>query len=101
MNNFLLKGMEKIEITKEKKTKNGWEFGVFVGEVGDMREYAVSLEQTYFEKLKGGFKTPKELIKKSFVFLLERETKDSILPVFNLNVISEYFPEYESIIHNM
>jgi hypothetical protein len=35
------------------------------------------------------------LIKASFEFLLERESNNSILSQFDLEVISQYFPEYE------
>ena len=35
-----------------------------------------------------------ELIKKSFEFLLERESNESILREFNLETIENYFPEY-------
>ena len=38
--------------------------------------------------------TKTELITKSFEFLLERESNQSILKKFNLEVISQYFPEY-------
>jgi len=34
-------------------------------------------------------------VRRSFEFLLERESKDSILARFDLSVISRYFPEYE------
>ena len=36
----------------------------------------------------------KELLNFSFNFLLERESNTSILPSFDLTVISKYFPEY-------
>lgn len=36
-----------------------------------------------------------ELVRDSFVFLLERETPSSILRRFSLDVISKYFPEYD------
>ncbi|GBD86032.1 hypothetical protein BMS3Abin02_02454 [bacterium BMS3Abin02] len=36
------------------------------------------------------------LIEESFRFLLERESKESILRTFDLPVISRYFPEYEA-----
>jgi len=36
-----------------------------------------------------------ELIRKSFEFLLEREPKESIFSKFNLQIINNYFPEYE------
>ena len=35
-----------------------------------------------------------ELVRASFVFLLEREPKESILGRFDLPVIARYFPEY-------
>ena len=38
--------------------------------------------------------TKTELITKSFEFLLKRESNQSILKKFNLEVISQYFPEY-------
>ncbi|XOJ84568.1 hypothetical protein ABXT54_06960 [Methylophilaceae bacterium Uisw_099_01] len=38
--------------------------------------------------------TKTELITKSFEFLLERESNQAILKKFNLEVISQYFPEY-------
>jgi hypothetical protein len=35
------------------------------------------------------------LVEASFAFLLERETKESILREFDLTVIGRYFHEYE------
>jgi hypothetical protein len=35
-----------------------------------------------------------ELVRASFVFLLEREPASAILPKFGLDVIARYFPEY-------
>jgi len=35
------------------------------------------------------------LVRQSFLFLLEREPKESILRSFNLTAISRYFPEYD------
>ena len=43
----------------------------------------------------GGKNSEEELIKRSFDFLLKRESKESILSQFNLKVISTYFPGYE------
>jgi hypothetical protein len=34
-------------------------------------------------------------VRESFVFLLEREPASSIMSVFSLDVISDYFPEYK------
>jgi hypothetical protein len=35
------------------------------------------------------------LVEETFDFLLERESKESILPTFDLTVVSRYFPEFE------
>ncbi len=42
----------------------------------------------------GGDAPPERLVEESFRFLLERESKESILQVFDLSVIEQYFPEY-------
>jgi hypothetical protein len=36
------------------------------------------------------------LVRESFHFLLEREPSTSILPLFSLDRISDYFPEYQA-----
>ena len=41
-----------------------------------------------------------DLIIKSFEFLLERESNQSILSEFNLEIIENYFPEYPKLIKN-
>ncbi len=71
--------------------KNQQEFTVKVEE----KKYNVSLDNEYWQDLTGGKIAKEELIKKSFEFLLERETKESILSRFNLRVINQYFPEFE------
>ena len=77
------------------KKKSGQEFMVIVEEGGDKTDYAVTLDGEYYRRLTGGKITEEELIKKSFQFLLERESKESIFSRFNLRVIKNYFPEYE------
>ena len=39
--------------------------------------------------------TAEDLVRRSFEFLLERESKESILRRFDLSVIQQYFPEYD------
>ena len=39
---------------------------------------------------------PVQVVRESFVFLLEREPASSILREFSLDVIPRYFPEYRS-----
>ena len=41
--------------------------------------------------------TKKEIIEKSIIFLLERESNKSILRKFDIEVIANYFPEYKKL----
>jgi len=43
----------------------------------------------------GRGQTPEELIRRSFEFLLQRESRESILREFDLSVIQCYFPDYD------
>jgi hypothetical protein len=45
--------------------------------------------------------TPEQLLEASFAFLLERESKESILRKFELPVIERYFPGYPRAIAQM
>ena len=80
-------------IEVEKKDKD--EFKVIVTYEGVNTEHNVSLDDAYYQKLTGGKITKEELIKRSFEFLLMRESNQSILSSFDLSVINRYFPEYE------
>ena len=96
--------MEKIESLDEEQTEDGWRFVVGVGpprlgEAGEgesKTQHSVTLDKEYWEKLADAQHKPKELVKKSFEFLLAREPKESILREFNLREIAKYFPEYET-----
>jgi len=79
----------------EVKKKNEQEFLVTIEEKGSSSEHTVSLEEDYYKNLTDGKISKEELIRKSFEFLLERESKESILSEFNLRIIRNYFPEYE------
>jgi hypothetical protein len=63
--------------------------------------HKVTVKPDYYEKLTGGRVTPEELVEKSFEFLLDRESNTSILRSFDLPVIGQYFPEYESVIKGL
>ena len=63
--------------------------------------HQVTLKPSYYEKLTDKRVTPEVLVEKSFEFLLDRESNTSILRSFDLPVISQYFPEYESVIKGM
>lgn len=71
----------------------GDSYRVVVDEDGSSTTHDV----TVGEDLPGRFGvSPEALIKASFRFLLDRESKESIMRTFELSIISRYFPEYES-----
>jgi hypothetical protein len=82
----------KIEV---EKTGN-LQFRVRIIEKGSESMHDVTLKQEDYLRLTGGKIEPEELVRRSFEFLLQRESKESILSRFDLSVISRYFPEYES-----
>ncbi|MFW6159160.1 MAG: hypothetical protein ACOC8E_07370 [Planctomycetota bacterium] len=76
------------------KTREGT-FHVTVEESGSTSEHTVTVGEDYYEELTGGAIPEDELVRRSFDFLLDRESKESILSSFDLRIISHYFPEYE------
>ena len=78
-------------------SKEGWTFGVQVAEPNGQTRHTVTLSQEDFQRLTSGKETtPELLIKRSFEFLLERESKQHILRQFELPAITRFFPEYPS-----
>jgi hypothetical protein len=57
-------------------------------------EHIVLLNDRFHQDVTNNKLTKIELITHSFEFLLKRESNQSILKKFNLEVISQYFPEY-------
>jgi hypothetical protein len=60
-----------------------------------MTQHQVTLRKADYQRLAGDRASPEGLVQESFLFLLEREPKESILRSFDLTVIGRYFPEYE------
>ena len=57
-------------------------------------EHIVLLNDRFHQEVTNNKLTKTELMTYSFKFLLKRESNQSILKKFNLEVISQYFPEY-------
>ena len=57
-------------------------------------EHIVLLSDRFHQDVTNNKLTKTELITHSFEFLLKKESNQSILKKFNLEVISQYFPEY-------
>jgi len=83
-----------IEVKKIKEDDQQYFFDVQITEENNTTEHQVILFKNDYNRLSKQ-KTPEEFIKKSFEFLLERESKESILKEFNILDINKYFSEYE------
>jgi hypothetical protein len=57
--------------------------------------HMVSVRPEYIKGLLKPNESVADLLKRSFEFLLQRESNSSILQSFDLSVIGRYFPEYE------
>lgn len=56
--------------------------------------HLVTVPSGFAEALGAPGVAPEELVRASFMFLLDREPPTAVLPRFGLEVISRYFPEY-------
>jgi hypothetical protein len=71
-------------------------FGVTVrDEDGSTSVHEVTVSLDDFERLGRNFRELDEFVRACFQFLLERESKESILSSFDISMISTYFPEFE------
>ena len=59
-------------------------------------QHEVTITDIAYHHLTSGRATKEELLDISFKFLLDREPNTSILSKFEITVISQYFPEYET-----
>src|SRR5947208_6467898 len=78
---------------------NRWSYLVEVTESdgsGSQTRHKVSMDKEYYEKISNGIIGPEDFVKKSFEFLSMREDKVSTLKEFNIKLIRECFPEYET-----
>jgi hypothetical protein len=81
----------KIEVNKAPENA----FEVRVAEGKSETTHQVTLSDKDYNRLSESKISREELIRRSFEFLLEHESKESILSRFDLTVISRYFPQYE------
>lgn len=72
------------------------EYAVTVTQGQESNDYRVRVPVQLMDRLGVPQLDEEELVRESFVFLLEREPPSAILKQFGLDVISRYFPEYEN-----
>jgi bifunctional DNA-binding transcriptional regulator/antitoxin component of YhaV-PrlF toxin-antitoxin module len=68
--------------------------GAFHVVVGGTSAHEVIVPDGYADRLGINDRDATALVRESFMLLLEREPKESILRSFSLDVIERYFPEY-------
>ena len=73
---------------------------VVVSEGTSKTTHRVTVPEDLYERLTAGKMTKVQCVKAAFRFLLDRESKESIMRTFDLPVISRYFPEFEKEFHN-
>ena len=69
--------------------EGGWHCSVTIGDNG----HSVQVDRAILDDLAPG-RTPDELVRASFVFLLEREPPGSIMRSFELPIIARFFSDY-------
>ncbi len=72
-----------------------WLAHVTVADRGSSRVFEVAVSEAELARLDPGSADPADLVRRSFEFLLARESKELILRSFGLSVIGRYFPEFE------
>ena len=73
----------------------GWSCHVQLDDGRSATEHDVTVSAADLDRLHPGAQDPVDLVRRSFEFLLDRESRESILRQFDLPVIGRYFPEYE------
>jgi hypothetical protein len=75
--------------------RDRWHCEVRVGDDPDATRHQVTVRDEDLLRLAPAGTSVERVVEASFVFLLEREPRESILRQFDLPVIARYFPEYE------
>jgi len=87
--------MTDIDVTSQTQS-DGWTASVVLTDPdGSSSRHEVTVTRAVLDRLAPGSEDPVDLVRRSFVFLLAREPKESILRTFDLQAIGRYFPEYE------
>jgi hypothetical protein len=85
-------------VTVTAKSQGGsWLCEVIVDQAGRRGRHRVTVTPSDVARWAGGDQPAdvERLVARSFDFLLERESPQSILATFDLSVIPRYFPEYD------
>jgi len=84
-----------LEVEKQNETEEDYTFVTVLNVANEAHPFVVVLKKEDHNNL-GADATPEQLVEASFRFLLDREPVSAIMKEFDISVISDYFPEYES-----
>lgn len=87
-----------IEVVKSGETDKEFSFEVTARDNQGTSSHSVTLSREDLDRLAGDAEEPEHFIHRCFRFLLERESKESILSNFDVSVIGKYFPDFEQTI---
>lgn len=73
---------------------DGYRCAVDVSDARRTTHHLVRISRQDFDRWRRG-RSAEDLVRDSFGFLLERESKESILREFDLSLIKRYFPDYD------
>jgi hypothetical protein len=82
------------------ETTGGTKYRITIDDGKTKTVHEVTVTPTSIKRYGQGAKA-EDLLEASFRFLLERESKESILARFDLSEIETYFPDYEATIRGM
>jgi len=77
---------------------DGWTCRVTVGDDRGRSDHRVRIRHGDLDRFAPHATDPDDLVRRSFEFLLARESRESILSSFDLPAIGRYFPDYEATI---
>lgn len=77
------------------RVPTGWTCSGTIDDGVSSTDHTVGVDAQTLARLDPEATEPERLVRASFEFLLERESKQSILRTFGLTDIARYFPEWE------
>ena len=86
--------MAEIQIQKTGQSEEGFSFSVAIEETGSRSTYQVTLSRRDHRELGVETESPEQFVRRCIEWLLERESKESILSQFDIREISQYFPRF-------
>ena len=86
--------MAEIQVQPTGETDEGFSFNVAIEEAGSRSTHHVTLSRQDHRELGVETESPEQFVRRCIEWLLERESKDSILSRFDIREISHYFPKF-------